>query len=126
LKQLQFLWLSNAALTGPIPTEVGELRVLSQLDLGHNRLNATIPTELGSLNILEQLDLSDNALTGSIPISVSSFYTWRFDGNRLTGSVPSQVCESKLSQEQILGHSFLDLVVNCEEVACDCNCTCAE
>jgi hypothetical protein len=90
--------LSNNELTGPIPTELGRLSALTSFSLGSNRLTKNIPTELGAQSELLIL---------------------RLGRNRLTGSVPAAICR--------LGRSRGTAVaVDCGEVRCDCNCTCAE
>ena len=37
---------------------------------GENKLNGTIPSELGLIDGLEEIDFSDNDLTGSIPSEI--------------------------------------------------------
>ena len=64
------LRLDDNALTGPIPTQVGQLTSLEWLDLDDNALSGPIPTEVGQLTSLNGLYLNDNALTGSIPVVV--------------------------------------------------------
>ena len=77
------------ALTGPIPPAVGRLTGLRTLDLGGNDLTGPIPSELGNL---ENLNLGGNALTGPIPselgrlVNLESLHLW---GNALTGPVPA-------------------------------------
>jgi hypothetical protein len=61
-------------------------------------LTSTIPTELGLLSSLEYVTLA---------------------GNRLTGSVPSGLC-------RLRDWSGENLVVDCVDVACDCNCFCGD
>ena len=50
-----------------MPTELGLLLELTDLDLRGLYLNGTIPTELGLLSKLEYVYLSENELTGTIP-----------------------------------------------------------
>ena len=54
-------------LTGPIPPELGQLTKLEQLWSGHNLLTGPIPPELGNLANLFRLELHSNPLTGEIP-----------------------------------------------------------
>ncbi|MDE0233028.1 MAG: hypothetical protein OXN93_12175 [bacterium] len=67
LASLQDLFLGNNALTGPIPPELGNLASLDRLSLDHNALSGPIPPELGDLASLQDLFLGNNALTGPIP-----------------------------------------------------------
>ena len=50
-------------LSGPVPSELGNLANLTSLNLAHNFLGGPIPTELGHLANLTSLDLSYNAIT---------------------------------------------------------------
>ena len=59
-------------MTGTIPTDLGDLTSLTELDLYSNQLTGQIPTELGNLSNLTGLDLSGNQLTGTIPSSFTS------------------------------------------------------
>jgi hypothetical protein len=45
---------------------IGNLSKLREIDLGNSSLSGTIPTELGRILSLENLDLEHNLLTGSI------------------------------------------------------------
>ena len=54
-------------LKGPIPTELGQLTKLKDLNLSRNQLTGEIPTELGLLTKLKWLYLSGNQLTGETP-----------------------------------------------------------
>ena len=59
--------LSANNLSGPIPSELGNLTALEELDLGPNDLSGPIPSELGNLTALRYLYLYGNALSGPIP-----------------------------------------------------------
>ncbi|XP_078152854.1 receptor-like protein EIX2 [Carex rostrata] len=64
LSSLEVLVFSGNNLNGTIPTDIGNLTNLVQLDLRDNNLNGTIPTDIGNLTNLVQLDVSGNSLTG--------------------------------------------------------------
>ena len=61
------LRLESNYLSGPIPSEVGNLANLTYLYLADNRLTGSIPSELGNLANLTYLNLVVNQLSGSIP-----------------------------------------------------------
>ena len=67
---LDFLDLFNTALHGTIPSQLGNLKRLTRLELHYNNLHGTIPEELGGLESLISLHLEGNALSGTIPGSL--------------------------------------------------------
>ena len=92
--RVTWLVLSDNALTGPIPPELGQLTNLKGLTLSGNELSGPIPSELGQLTNLESLGLGANALTGPIPRELGQLINlqWLELGyNALTGLIPSEV-----------------------------------
>jgi len=88
------LSLSENNLTGPIPTEIGNLTNLLNLHLQSNKLTGNIPVEIGNLTNLSQLLLSSNQLTGTIPSEIGNLVNvtdLRLDYNQLTGSIPIEI-----------------------------------
>ncbi len=61
------LELDGNRLSGPIPSELGNLTGLTGLDFQNNGLSGPIPPELGNLTSLTILWLSGNDLSGPIP-----------------------------------------------------------
>lgn len=59
--------LSNNDIVQNIPSEIGSLTTLIELDLGGNSLSGSIPSQVGSLTSLTVLDLANNLLTGLRP-----------------------------------------------------------
>jgi len=53
-----------------LPSEIGNLTSLTELDLSNNKL-ATVPPELGNLTSLEFLSLSSNELN-SVPLELNN------------------------------------------------------
>lgn len=65
-----------------LPTELGQLRALGQLDLGYNvRLEGTVPLEYDELLSIQYISL---------------------EGTSMTGAVPSGLCEEKQVTPQII------------------------
>ncbi|HTJ48152.1 MAG TPA: hypothetical protein VL443_01780 [Cyclobacteriaceae bacterium] len=81
----------NPSLTGPIPTDIGNLTHLTELWLNENSHTGTIPSSIGKLVNLKYLMLQTNQLEGEIPTSLKNLvnldYT-AFASNKLSGSIP--------------------------------------
>lgn len=88
------LHLDSNNLSGSLPSELGRLAYLVELDMDDNELTGSIPRILGQLSFLEIVDLDDNQLTGSIPeelYSVSSLEILDLDINQLTGTISTLI-----------------------------------
>ncbi len=88
------LRLDANRLTGNIPTELGNLTQLIDLELEQNQLNGSIPAQLGNLTQLTWLGLGRNQLSGSIPAELGNLaqLTWLgLCGNQLSGSIPAEL-----------------------------------
>ena len=88
------LYLNRNGLSGMLPSELGTLAHLIDLDLEGNRLSGPIPAEMGNLTGLEWLDLSGNRLTGPIPAELGGLehLVWlELDSNSLSGPIPSEL-----------------------------------
>ncbi|OIT05302.1 mdis1-interacting receptor like kinase 2 [Nicotiana attenuata] len=91
---LEYVDLHMNNISGIIPPEIGHLRSLTELALGHNTLDGSIPGEIGYLRSLTKLGLSNNALDGSIPASLgnlanlSLLYLYN---NYLSGPIPEEI-----------------------------------
>ena len=87
---------SNFALTGPIPSAIGELTELTHLFLQFNAFKGPIPNAIGELTKLTYLDLVNNALTGRIPSAIGELTKLGYlnlANNALTGPIPSAIGE---------------------------------
>ncbi|KAL0418070.1 UNVERIFIED_CONTAM: Tyrosine-sulfated glycopeptide receptor 1 [Sesamum radiatum] len=60
-------------LSGNIPGEIGQLKLVQYLDLSNNNFIGSIPDKLSHLVDLMRLDLSGNHLSGEIPPSLRGF-----------------------------------------------------
>ncbi|KAL9462125.1 hypothetical protein AB3S75_000178 [Citrus x aurantiifolia] len=91
LKNLELLELYGNNLSGRIPSALGNLTKLKSLDLYSNLFNGTIPDTLANLKQLKYLRLNNNSLSGSIPTSlttITSLNILDLSNNRLSGPVP--------------------------------------
>ncbi len=97
-------------LSGTIPSQLGALSRLRQLDLGYHHLTGAIPPELGQLASLERLDLGSNLLTGSIPGTLGHLkhlVQLSLDDNWLSGSIPPELGHLPQLEQVLLHHNNL-------------------
>ncbi|KAG6392768.1 hypothetical protein SASPL_146994 [Salvia splendens] len=89
---MESLDLSNNALMGGLPSDIGNLGRLKLLSLARNNLYGPLPDELSKLTLLEYLDLSHNNFNGRIPAKLSSSLKF-FDVayNNLSGKIPENL-----------------------------------
>ncbi|CAM8947004.1 unnamed protein product [Rhodiola kirilowii] len=105
---LRGLILHDTNFTGTIPESVGELKMLSSLDLDECNFHGLIPEQLWNLKNLVYINLSDNRLNGSVQ-SVSSLVKLTdlyLRNNLLTGSI------SALNWKELVQLEYLDLSYN--------------
>ncbi|KAL6179508.1 hypothetical protein ACLB2K_051023 [Fragaria x ananassa] len=83
--------LGNNNFYGSIPTEIGRLDRLQNLELNHNNFTGNIPAQISNLRDLQTLDISENHLSGQIPSSVTSLNflaNLNVSYNNLEGQIP--------------------------------------
>ena len=82
-------------ISGPFPTEMGNLKSLRSFWGYDNAHTGQIPSELGNIPNLEIFNVAINDLSGSLPPELGSaelLYRLRFFGNpRMTGTIPSEI-----------------------------------
>jgi Leucine-rich repeat (LRR) protein len=85
--------LASNNLTGAIPQEIGQLKMLLSLNISHNNLFKQIPQSICNPTDLEVLDLSSNHLTGAIPVALNNLHflsQFRVANNDLEGPIPNE------------------------------------
>ncbi|GMP69683.1 hypothetical protein CsSME_00028853 [Camellia sinensis var. sinensis] len=110
---LQVLNLSRNSLDGGIPASIGGLKALGTLDLSENSLSGSIPLEIGGAISLKELNLEKNALAGTIPASIQNCLSLSLlilSRNNLVGPIPAAI--AKLTNLQIVDLSFNKLTGN--------------
>ncbi|KAF2293817.1 hypothetical protein GH714_005006 [Hevea brasiliensis] len=130
------LWLPSRGLIGVFPSSVWNLKLLSQLNLSHNRFSGSLVSDFFlSLDALETLDLSNNLLDGELPsffpskhikmidLSSNNFHGeipstffqlaanlvgFNVSDNSFTGSIPSSICLNSYVPVKLLDFSYND------------------
>ncbi|XP_051119564.1 receptor-like protein kinase HSL1 [Andrographis paniculata] len=102
LKNLKYLWMTQANAFGGIPESFSNLSSLMHLDLSMNNMEGEIPGGIFSLKNLTAIYLYHNRFSGSIPHVIESFSLIELDlsMNNLTGGIPEDF--AKLKQLEIL------------------------
>ncbi|XP_009590527.1 probable LRR receptor-like serine/threonine-protein kinase At4g37250 [Nicotiana tomentosiformis] len=88
------LSLPNSQLIGSIPSSLGMIQYLTNLDLSNNSINGSIPLTLFSAPELQRLDFSNNRISGELPELVGRLNKLQFlnlSGNSLAGSLPANL-----------------------------------
>lgn len=118
LAELSFLALNSNNFTGEIPNSLGNLSKVYWLDLADNQLSGPIPVSTPTkpgLDLLlkaKHFHFNKNKLSGPIPPKLFSsdmiLIHVLFDGNQLTGSIPSTLGLVKTLEVLRLDRNFLE------------------
>jgi hypothetical protein len=113
--QLTSLLAWENQLTGTLPTEIGTLGQLVQLNLEGNSLEGSIPSELGSLSSrLKGLWLSSNNFTSTMPVELTQLQaltTFSLHSNSLTGGLVPEIGQmTSLFELSVHGNLFTGTV----------------
>ncbi|KAI9348230.1 hypothetical protein BDR26DRAFT_854268 [Obelidium mucronatum] len=116
---------SNHLIGTSIPTAIGELKILTLLDLGYcvtllvhlhvlrlcgNKLTGNIPSCIGNCRDLRALNLASNQLSGTLPPSLGTLYSLKhliLSENNLSGEIPNEFMRLKELQDLFLGKNQL-------------------
>lgn len=119
LRYLRYLRVDYNAITGSIPTSIGQLHDLLHLTLSQNNLNGELPSEIGLLSNLESIYVNNNThLSGTIPLAIqkaTKLRHARFHGCNFTGMMPEGICARRNSGD------LFDLTSDCNtDMSCSC------
>ncbi|CAB9504658.1 LRR receptor-like serine threonine-protein kinase [Seminavis robusta] len=92
MPQLRTLNLFQNAMSNTIPSTIGVLSLLENMDIQQNKFEGLIPTEIGLLDKLKIADWSKNRFSHSLPKEMGQLTQLKsllFEWNELTGSIPS-------------------------------------
>lgn len=89
-------WIDvNPDFGGPVFDFIGNLGTLASFSVTQSALTGTLPTTLGQLTAMVQMWFYDNLLTGQIPTELgrlSRMGILQVEENAFTGSMPDEVC----------------------------------
>lgn len=105
---LQNLMLSYTRFSGNVSESIGNLRMLSNVDVRSCSFSGPIPSTIRNLNHLVYLDLSINQFSGSVPsfAFLKNLKVLNLRSNRLTGRIPDSLWKGLENLD------FLDLSEN--------------
>jgi Leucine-rich repeat (LRR) protein len=86
--------LNNNNLIGKLPSDIGKLTQLTELQLQTNSLTGKLPSEFSDLIKLTDLRLNNNQLSGTIPVGIGDFAglkTLYLNNNQFSGSFPTEL-----------------------------------
>ncbi|KAK9161994.1 hypothetical protein Syun_002896 [Stephania yunnanensis] len=99
LKQLTDLEVGNCGFFGPLPHSFGNLGKLAFLDLNRNNFEGEVPSSFSNLSRLEVLDMSFNEFVGPLPSIKASRKTIAriyLSSNNFSGQIPSSYANNDL------------------------------
>lgn len=98
LKELTDLNLAQNVLSGPIPPQFEQLSNMQYLSLGINNLTGQVPPELGNMTKLLSLSFSSNNLSGPLPTELGKLTALKqlyIDSSGVSGPIPQDLANLK-------------------------------
>ncbi|KAI9106987.1 hypothetical protein K1719_022515 [Acacia pycnantha] len=109
LKNLKWLYMSNCTLGGKIPTGIGNLTELINLEFSDNFISGEIPSEIGKLQNLWQLEMYNNSFAGKLPYGLRNLTKLEFfdaSMNNLAGNLSELRFSINLVSLQLYENEF--------------------
>ncbi|CAJ1952382.1 unnamed protein product [Cylindrotheca closterium] len=107
---LEELFISRQDISGPIPSELGNIHRINAIDFHSTSLNGTLPEELYNMTDLQILDLHDTKLSGTLSSKIgrlTDLRALRINDSRLSSSIPTELGNlSRLSELWMNGNYF--------------------
>ncbi|KAK4720961.1 hypothetical protein R3W88_011194 [Solanum pinnatisectum] len=117
-KILKYLQVGFNLLNGVLPNSIGNLSsTIQNFEIGDAHINGLIPTGISNMSGLMTLDFQGNSLTGNIPSDVGKLKQLQglyLTNNKLQGHVPEAVCHfSNLVKLFLNGNELSGLIPEC-------------
>ena len=74
--RLEATHLRETSFSGELPTSIGNLNSLNELEIWSCNFSGLLPFSLGNVSYLKVLDLSNNSFRGQVPSSWKTFPNW--------------------------------------------------
>ena len=95
LQDLHTLTLYGTPMFSSLPSELGLCTLLAHFDAGETSFTGTLPTEIGLLTMLTYLSLYSSMLSGTLPSEIGNLSKLKtldlYDNNEITGTVPESL-----------------------------------
>jgi Leucine-rich repeat (LRR) protein len=109
LESLEYLWIDYNYISSTIPSILGRLTNLKDINLHNNLITGSIPPEIGNCTNLYYFGIHYNNINGSIPNSfkkLKNLLYFKVQYNSLSSTIPSGMINPKLQIFDV-GHNKL-------------------
>ena len=116
LPKLEFYNVTDNLIEGILGHQIAVAENLTYVGAGHTNFEGTVPTEIGLLSKLVELDLSGSAhLSGSLPTELGLLQNLKRVDLResgLTGTLPREFCFPNENQQKV------EVLADCSQIIC--------